>query len=86
MPAAKKKIAKKTAKPCDCVEKVNKQIENQGVELDSRMVMSFVKDGASGGIEAPIIKLCWLDAKRKKPAPPMFCSYCPFCGQKKAQG
>jgi len=52
--------------------------------LDDRIVMSFAKDSAQGGVESPIVKLRWIDAKRKNPTPPMFCAYCPFCGRKKS--
>lgn len=84
MPAVKKKAASKKPVKCDCVSNANAQLAPQGLELDDRIVMSFAKDSAQGGVESPIVKLRWIDAKKKKPTPPMFCAYCPFCGRKKS--
>jgi hypothetical protein len=85
MPAVKKKAAsKKPAKPCDCVAKANARLAPEGLEIDDRMVMSFGEGTASGGIESPLVRLRWTNDKRKKPTPPMFCAYCPFCGRKKS--
>ena len=82
---AKKKAAKKATKKkgCDCAKVANEQLEPQGLELDDRMVMSFSESSADGRVESPIVQLRWIATKRKKPTPPMFCAYCPFCGVKK---
>lgn len=84
MPATKKKAAKKAVKRCDCTKQINERLAPQGLELDDRMVMSFGEGTASGGVEAPLVRLRWTNEKRKKPTPPMFCAYCPFCGRKKS--
>jgi hypothetical protein len=87
MVATAKKTAKKATKKrkgCNCAEVANEQLKPQGLELDDRMVMSFSDDSADGRIESPIVQLRWVESKRKKPTPPMFCAYCPFCGIKKA--
>ena len=84
MPATKKKAAKKPAKRCDCAKQVNEQLAPQGLELDDRMIMSFGDESADAAIESPLVRLRWVNDKRKKPTPPMFCAYCPFCGRKKS--
>lgn len=80
----KKKAASKKPVKCDCVSRANAQLAPQGLELDDRMVMSFFESSADGRVESPIVKLRWIDNKRKKSTPPMFCAYCPFCGRKKS--
>lgn len=89
MPAIKKKAARKKkalAKklPCKCVKQINEQLDPQGLELDSRIVMNFAE--GTGGSESPLIALAWQNDKKRKKVPTMFCAYCPFCGQKKGQG
>jgi hypothetical protein len=83
MPAVKKKAAIKK-RPCKCVKEINAQLDPQGLELDSRIVMNFTE--GTGGSESPLISLAWQNDKKRKKPPTMFCAYCPFCGQKKAQG
>jgi hypothetical protein len=80
-----KKGTKKTAiksKQCDCFDKVNKQLEPQGLELDHRVQVNFTGSNQIT-IAAPLISLQWRDPKRKKKPTVMFCNYCPFCGKKK---
>lgn len=84
MPATKKKAAKKMPKRCDCAKRVNEQLAPQGLELDDRIVMSFGDGTADAAIESPLVRLRWMNKKRKKPTPPIFCAYCPFCGRKKS--
>ena len=67
-----------------CGKQANARLAPEGLEIDDRMVMSFGEGTASGGVEAPLVRLRWTNDKRKKPTPPMFCAYCPFCGRKKS--
>ena len=76
-----KKKAKAKAKPCKCVEQINGQLNPQGLELDSRIVLNFAK--GTGSSESPLIAVVWQNGKKRKKPPTVFCAYCPFCGQKK---
>ena len=79
----KKKSAKKP-KPCQCVEQVNEQLAEHGVRLESRIKITFGDEFGELSNHSPIIATEWIDKpKRGKRLPPIFCAYCPFCGQEK---
>lgn len=81
---AKKKAKIKT--PCNCVEQVNKELaELRQAKLSGALVMNFAT--GKGGVESPLLETQWLpDAKKRgKTLPTIFCTYCPFCGQKKSK-
>ena len=76
-------MAKKKAKElCNCVAKVNAQLEESGLELDDCFVFDTSGGSTNFDVTAPVIQLRWIEPK-KKSTPPMFCAYCPFCGKRK---
>lgn len=73
---------KATCKPkpkiCKCVELVNKTLAEQGVELDTSLVMNFKTGGSYLAMKIPVRKF---GSSRKK-LPTVFCTFCPVCGKR----
>lgn len=74
-------MAKKKVRKCSCVKKVNKELQKEGLQLTSSIVIDF----ESGKVDelCPMIQTEWADQVRRAKKPRvMVCSYCPFCGKK----
>ena len=77
---------KKTAKPakpqksCDCQDHVNEQLKPYNTFVESKMLMSF--ETGKFRESTPMIVTAKIDSKKRQPAMPIFCAYCPFCGKK----
>jgi len=77
--AAKKKAATK-AKPCKCVEQVNKQLAPLNAKVTQSLLLNLA--AKRGEMSAPLIELHKIDSLQRKPLPTLFAAYCPFCGKK----
>ena len=77
---AKKRAAKKaTTKECECIKQVDEQLKPHGIKVKRHMTMNFKTGEAS--MSQPSIEVEKTNRKRGK-TPPVFVSYCPFCGVK----
>ena len=74
---------KKKVASCKCVANTNKKLREKGLRLDSVMSFSFGIGTAAVNEEAPLVKLEWLELKKRKKPPVLTCQFCPFCGAKK---
>ena len=59
---------------CDCISKVNVQLAAYGDELNTAMKMD--------GTVLLCVGTSRIDGNKRKKPHNMFCSYCPFCGEK----
>lgn len=77
----KVKPAKENAKDCGCFEKVQARLKEQGIAMDSQLMMNM-KTGKSW-LAGPLIKYGKINPKNRKAANgPLLCTFCPFCGEK----
>jgi len=74
-----KKRAKKASKGCECIKQVDEQLKQHGIKVKRHLQMNFKSGDAS--MSPPSIEVEKLNGKRGK-TPPVFVSYCPFCGVK----
>lgn len=84
MMATATKKNKSKPKACDCFQKVNKELESQGIALDSALQMNF--EAGTGTVAGPFLAVHWRDSPKRngKRLPTLTCAYCPFCGKKKS--
>lgn len=68
---------------CDCLTEINAKLKEQGLKLSDRHLKLCV----SKDLRTMRARLCLdtqtSDGKRRK-CPPVFVSFCPFCGEKSA--
>lgn len=74
-------MAKKAAKPCTCVEQVDKKLREDGIKLVRLLMVNFTT--GKGGLGPPILAVERTgDSKKKRKLPAIICAYCPVCGTK----
>ena len=62
---------------CDCIEKVNKLLEDKNTKLDVPIMYTIDKRFSADRVKIVTVKRD--DKNRKKPIP-VTPAYCPFCG------
>lgn len=66
---------------CECARRINEQLVPHGAELDMAVVIT--KDM---GLESRFkVVAKRTDRTKRKPLPPVFASFCPFCGENSRQ-
>ena len=83
--ATKPKSKPKAVKACDCLGRIDKALRDQtGAKFVQSLRINFATGKSS--MEGPFLAVEWVDGKPKgsKRLPTFVCTYCPFCGKKKA--
>lgn len=75
-------MAKKSveSQQCNCLEQVQEQLKEHNTTIVQSLQINF-KTG-KGSLSNPRIAVQKINSKSKKPAIPILCAHCPFCGKK----
>lgn len=64
---------------CDCVKRANEQLAAHNARIGQAILMP--REGSSHVRARTIVHVEKIDPKKRKPLPPLFANYCPFCGE-----
>ena len=76
------KARKKTGGTCECIERVNTAMRNQG---QNQEVTASIRLRPEGVFAFAVIETEKVDPRRRTKDPRLIATFCPFCGVKYAQ-
>jgi len=76
---AKKKAAKTG---CNCVEQVNKQLEDSNAKVSQYLQVNFTTGESSMTNPMVALEKKITSSRTRTKLPSLVCTYCPFCGKK----
>ena len=65
---------------CNCIDEVNDKLKEAGT--NTAIDVPFVLSGNNVSASRPVVATRKIDSKQRGKAQKVFCSYCPFCGEK----
>jgi len=67
---------------CDCIETINEKLKE--ADTNTALDVPFMLNFTSNAVRADrlIVTTRKINSKSRKKAQRIFCSYCPFCGEK----
>lgn len=74
---------KKATKPgCNCIEQVNKQLEDSNAKVAQYLQVNFKTGEATMSNPMVAVEKKIHSSRTRTKLPSLICSFCPFCGKK----